>query len=234
MGKLFIRIFIETFLGRPEEPYRPLKTVFTLVWVLYTTYVFIAYDWGFDLIDSFFNLFFELGGEGVGVAFRLTWLLLIICLSFILELVLRKNLLKIRKSRQQEEGSINRMYWVRAKSKWLVSKVILMVVVVLIFLFHSYLSFDFLPWLIVLVSYLGVLIFFEQRQYLRFVKGKLGSSHHEARELIQFLLKNQDTLDFTDDEGNSKPLYDPEVDLVTLKEEAKSSIGPAQEDLGYA
>jgi len=72
------------------------------------------------------------------------------------------------------------------------------------------------------ISYLILPVFLisllELKIYLmnyRIKKGYWGTNEHEAREVIYFILKNSEKIDFTDDDGKPKKL----VNLKDLKEE---------------
>lgn len=76
---------------------------------------------------------------------------------------------------------------------------------VILFLIHHYKAF--IPVLIFLIS----LILKEQLLGYRIRKGLFGTNRTEARELIDFIIKNSDNLDFTDSNGNLRRALLPEA-----------------------
>jgi hypothetical protein len=78
--------------------------------------------------------------------------------------------------------------------------------------------------LFILLCFLGLLIAREHVLEYRIRKGLFGTNRTEARELIDFIIKNSDNLDFTDSNGNLRRALLPEA-KDTAEEYVSSTLG---------
>lgn len=110
--------------------------------------------------------------------------------------------------------SIATIYMYRERSKWYLSRKLLINSLLLYYVFNWWQSLPLNYIVIYLIVVLILLGYFEEHHFINRIKlGKFGMNKYEAKQLIDFIKEQSDKIDFTDDSGKPRKLFDLESDL---------------------
>lgn len=107
------------------------------------------------------------------------------------------------------------------------NKIINIILLIPTFMFACLRILNYQPSVLYIIIPITLILLLDSQMIIvmyRIKKGYFGSNINEMKEIINFIVKNSQKIDFTDDNGNYRKLID-EKDLAEILEEIKNPVG---------